>query len=388
LAVCKNELKFGSHKVLKKLLRIVMFLSVIFTITFTQNLKSQDVLGVEEGSIIELELQKLQQDFQQGSSDQAIPPSKLLEELQKPGNEHLLEQLKNGELLKKQESIEQDLNDLKEKIESEGTENEDETEDEKKKRLISLEEDEKLNFSSASEMYFDREIYYQSIREFYGYKIFVRNEYSWKEPAKVQLYSPRNTAYIIGPGDSFILTLWGDIEFTKRLVVSAEGTIYLEKVGVIPVHGLTVTELESKLRNWISRVYSTIDPPDGKPTTHFDVYFDKINIVNVFVTGEVVSQGTQEVNPNSTILSALIRAGGVTAKGTLRNIQLIRDGKVVRVFDLYDYIQKGKDVSESVLQNGDNIFVGTRMNTVELQGEVINPLKYELKAEETLADLI
>ncbi|NOR45961.1 MAG: hypothetical protein GQ534_10285, partial [Candidatus Delongbacteria bacterium] len=94
------------------------------------------------------------------------------------------------------------------------------------------------------------------------------------------------------------------------------------------------------------------------------------------------------MTPKSTILRALIKAYGVTAKGTMRNIKVIRHGKVHKELDLYNYLQSGQNVNDITLKDGDNIFVGPRLNTISLEGEVLNPLKYELKEGESLTDLI
>jgi protein involved in polysaccharide export with SLBB domain len=375
--------------VFKRSIVRLSFLFVLVLISINR-IFAQTTMSVQDGTLIDIEMQKIQEDFTKTEdADKSIPPSKLIEELNKPGNEHLLEQLKNGEFLNDQKIMDADLNKLKDEFKD--SELDKESDEEKKKRLIALDEEEKLQFSSSDEMYFNREVYFNSIRNFYGYKIFIQNpdnENEDKNKAEPYLYSPRNTNHVIGPGDHFVLTLWGETEFQRQLTVSSEGTVYLDNVGVISVHGLTIVEFESRLKTLLSRKFSTIDPPNGSPSTFFDVYFDKLNVVNIYVTGEVVAQGPYQVNPNSTILTALIRAGGVTSKGTLRNIQVIRNGKTEIVFDVYDYLHTGKDVSEIVLKNGDNIFVSTRLNTIELKGEVYNPLKYELKPNETLADLI
>lgn len=349
---------------------------------FSASLFSQD-------DFLQSEFTKIQDEFTETEVMESIPPSKLLEELQKPGNEHLLEQIRNGKTDANSDKLETSIDDLKDGVSKE--DDDDETDEEKRKRLIDIDEDdEKLKFSTASEMYFDREVYYQSIKDFYGYRIFLQdpNADDKSKSVQPQLYSPRNTNHIIGPGDSFMLTVWGDTEFQRRLDVSNEGTVYLDNVGVISVHGQTIIELEKTMKKFLSKKYRTVDPEVGNPSTFFDISFDKLNVVNVFVTGEVVSQGPYQVNPNSTVLTALIAARGITPKGTLRNIQLLRNGQVVEVIDMYDYLQTGKVVNEIVLKNGDNIFVGTRMNTIELRGEVFNPYKYEMKHDETLADLI
>lgn len=359
----------------------------LFLIGMSQLVYSQTVLGIEEGSMVDREMQRIGEEFRSGVVEERIPTSRLLEELQRPGNEHLLEQIRNGELISDQEMSELEMDDLRRRLDEAETTDED---DEDEKRIIEYDEEDKLQFTSSVELYFDREVYYQSIRDFYGYRIFLQRseDEAVTRRAEPQLYSPRNSNHVIGPGDSFILTLWGDAELRTRLTVSSEGTVHIQNIGVVSVHGLTVEELENRMKGVLSRRFRTINPPDGNPTTFFDIHFDKLSVVNIFVTGEVVSQGPFQVNPNTTVLSALIRAGGVTPRGTLRNIQIIRNNQVISVFDVYDYLHTGKNVNEVVLKNGDNVFVGHRMNTIELTGEVVHPLKFEIRPDETLSDLI
>jgi len=195
-------------------------------------------------SLIDLEFTKIQQEFQETepAGEQAIPQSKLLEELQKPGNEVLLEQLRNGKL-KIDDTFDPDQN-IDEIKKISGQEDEEAEVDE-----LTDDDDKKLKVATSLEKYFDKNEYFESIRDFYGYKIFLQDpEEARKNRAKVDLYAPRNTNHIIGPGDGFLLTVWGDAEFQRRLVVSGEGTVYIENVGVITVHGLSLDEFEKKLK--------------------------------------------------------------------------------------------------------------------------------------------
>lgn len=335
-------------------------------------------------SLIDLEFTKIQEEFQETNpvEDQPIPQSKLLEEIQKPGNENLLEQLRNGKLkIDETFDTDQNIDEIKELVDQE--------EEETKEGESTEEDDKKLKVATSLEKYFDKNEYFESIRDFYGYKIFLQDpEEAKKNKAQVEIYTPRNTNHIIGPGDTFVLTVWGDTEFQRNLKVTGEGTVFIDNVGIIPVHGLTLEEFEAKLKTTLARKFRTVDPPDGRPTTFFDVYFDKLSMVNVFVTGEVNLPGPYQLSPNSSMVTALIFARGVTSKGSLRHIELIRNGKVYKVFDVYDYLQTGKEVNDVPLKNGDNIFVSSRKNTISLEGEVLFPLKYELKEDETLKDLI
>ena len=338
----------------------------------------------QQESFIELERIKTQEEFQDANvSVEPIPQSRLIEELSKPGNEMLLEQFQNSKLKNESETKRIQEEKLKEIHDPEDLNIEDQEDDQKEIEKIEDEDEKKI--SSIVEMMFDRELYYRSIMDFYGYKIFFDPDP--KNPLPVTSVTT-NMEHIVGPGDSFILSLWGSTELRTRLTVSPEGTIFIQNVGMISVHGLKVKELEEKLKKILSKNYKTIAPAEGNPSTFIDVTYDRLNTIVVFVNGEVVVPGPYELSPNSTIISALTKAGGVTAKGTLRDIQVIRNGKIVTSFDVYDYLNSGKDVTDLLLKANDNIFVRPRLSTVELEGEVFNPLKYELKPEETLEDLI
>lgn len=328
----------------------------------------------QEPSMIEQEIQKLESEYQNPTTEEkTLTPSDIIEEVTKPGNEGLLEQLK------KIGSDNQDLNIIdKIKTEEPDQETQDQTteekEDEKKQKLLSTSEE--LMFESRKE-------YYESIKEFYGYNIFLNNIPYYE---KTEL--PISGKYSIGPGDELSLVVWGEASLQYKLGVSREGTCFIPDIGVISVHGLTVPELEVKLKKLLAKKYSTIDPPDGNPTTFFDVSFDKMRSVSIFINGEVVSPGAYTLDPRATMFTAIIKANGITAKGTLRNIKLIRDGVVIKELDLYDYLQSGKSVNDITLKENDNIFIGPRLNTISLTGETLRPLKYELKENETLADII
>jgi protein involved in polysaccharide export with SLBB domain len=327
----------------------------------------------QEPSMIEQEIEKLESEYQNPTTEEkTITPSDIIEEVTKPGNEGLLEQLKKlGSDNQDMDIIDQIKN---EEPDQEADDENEETEEEKKQKILS---------SSEELMFESRREYYESIKEFYGYNVFLNNIPYYE---KTEL--PINGKYTIGPGDELSLVVWGEASLQYKLGVSREGTCFIPDIGVITVHGLTVPELEIKLKKLLAKKYSTIDPPDGKPTTFFDVSFDKMRTVSVFINGEVVNPGAYTLDPRATILTAIIKANGITAKGTLREIKLIRDGSVIRELDLYDYLQTGKSVNDITLKENDNIFIGPRINTISLTGETLNPLKYELKKNETLSDLI
>ncbi|MBN2789763.1 MAG: SLBB domain-containing protein [Candidatus Delongbacteria bacterium] len=351
-----------------------MFNRLILNVLFFLIISSGYIYAQDE-TFLETEMLKTQKEFQEsGTSDTAIPQSELIKELTKPGNEHLLEQLRKME----------SENQIKSKIDSpEGKEKG--TEGEKESLETADDDEKKIKISTSQELIMnDRYAYYESIKDFYGYEIFLNNILENEKSLQI----PVNQDYVVGPGDELILSLWGNTEIQQRLVVSNEGTIFINGVGQVIVHDYTISDLEKRLKKVLSKNYITLDPPDGNPTTFFDISFSKIRSINIFVNGEVVNPGSYNLTPKSTILTSLIRAHGVTAKGTLRNIKVIRNGKIYSELDLYDYLLTGQNVNDVMLKDGDNVFVGPRLNTVSLEGEVLKPLKYELKENETLRDII
>jgi len=350
----------------------------------------------QDGNFIETEMIKVQQEFTsenpttiekavQGEIN--IPQEELMQELMKPGNENLLEQIKGMGRIETIEDIDQKINDKR-------TEEEKKLKEEKAKQLSEqekakeLEEEEKKMMKARATMdgllFEDNYAYYQSIKDFYGYDIFLKFVSKSKESGLVL----SNSNYVVGPGDELVLSLWGDTELQTYLRVNNDGTVYLKDIGIVSVHGYKLSDLQERFKNVLSKRYRTIAPLSGNPTTFFDIALSKLKTINIFVNGEVIVPGSYNISSYSTILDALKEANGVTAKGTLRDIILIREGKITSRLDIYDYLLSGKNVTDINLKNGDNIFVGPRLNTIQLSGEVLRPLKYELKNEETLNDLI
>ena len=339
---------------------------------------------------VQTEMERIQQDFQldrmgdlegvDGSMPGEISQEDLVRELMKPGNEHLLEQIKETGRIETLHEIDRRIREAQAEDESTTEELDDEAKKERE------EEERRLRSARATLeglLFEDNYAYYMSIKDFYGYDIFLRTSQKDRDS-----FGLSNDNYIIGPGDEMVLTLWGDTDFQRNLTVSNDGTIYIRELGIVNVNGYTLSSLKQRMKTILARSFSTINPPTGEPTTHFDISLRKLKSINVFVSGEVVVPGSFSLNSHSTMLDALKLARGVTAKGTLRDILLFRGGEIISRLDIYDYLLKGGSVGDVNLKNGDIVFVGPRLGTIELRGEVLRPLKYELKHDETLRDLI
>ena len=198
---------------------------------------------------------------------------------------------------------------------------------------------------------------------------------------------PTPADFKLGAGDEIILSLWGETNLRERFVINKEGLIYYENIGFINLSNKTVKEAELHLVNELSKIYSTLK--DNENPTRLMIELGKLKSLNIYFSGEIAKPGVQLVHPFSDIFVALIQAGGVNIEGSLRNIQLIRDNKIISSVDFYDFFSKGvNDFSSLRLIDGDIIHIPTIENRVEISGAVLRPGFYELLETEDLNKLI
>jgi polysaccharide export outer membrane protein len=221
-----------------------------------------------------------------------------------------------------------------------------------------------------------------------GFNIFgldmFRSSTSRFEP---NLFGPVDANYKLGPGDRLVLILTGDVESSHSLDVTREGFVVIPQVGQLHVANLTLGQFEDLLYDRLGRVYSGVRRSAGA-TTRFSVSVARLRSNQVFVLGEVERVGSQMVSSAGTAITALYAAGGPTANGSVRNIQIKRAGKTVSTLDLYDYLLQGDASRDVRLETGDIVFVPPIGLRVRIIGEVIRPGTYELKVGETLGHLI
>ena len=194
---------------------------------------------------------------------------------------------------------------------------------------------------------------------------------------------PVDASYRLGPGDQLVLILTGDVEEAYTLDVTREGFVVIPAAGEIPVANLTLGELDSVLRKRLGRVFSGIGS-----STRFTVSVARLRSNQVFVVGDVRMPGSYRVSSAGTALSALYAAGGPSERGSLRSIQIRRRGRAAQTFDVYDYLIRGDASGDIRLENGDVLFVPTHGARVRVSGGVLRPATYELRAGETLDDLV
>ena len=218
-------------------------------------------------------------------------------------------------------------------------------------------------------------------------KVFGRNIFNSKNltfaPSQ-NIATPLN--YKLGPGDEIIIDVWGDSQTTIRQTISPDGSINIQDLGPVYLNGMTIKEADNYLRRELSKIYSSIDNDNSK--SDIKVSLGQIRTIQINIMGEVQVPGTYALSSLSTIFHALYRAGGVSDLGSLRNINLIRNGKKVANVDVYDFILKGKTMDDIRLQEGDVIIVPPYDILVDIQGNVKRPMSYEMKKGETVKSLI
>jgi polysaccharide export outer membrane protein len=201
------------------------------------------------------------------------------------------------------------------------------------------------------------------------------------------LAGPVPADYKLGPGDQLVLILTGDVELAYTLQVTREGFILIPQVGQVFVSNLTLDQLRDVLYTRLGRVYSGVRRSPNA-ITRFDISVANVRANQAYVVGEVAQPGAYQISSLGTVLTALYAAGGVTERANLRAVEVRRFGKPLATLDLYDYLLRGDTHSDIRLETGDVVFVAVHGPRVEITGAVRRPATYELKAGESLADVI
>ncbi len=201
------------------------------------------------------------------------------------------------------------------------------------------------------------------------------------------LNGPVDPNYRLGPGDKLVLILTGDVSASYTLDVTREGFVVIPQVGQLFVNNITLGQLDDILYRRLGQVYSGVRRGPGA-TTHFSLTPARIRTNQIFVLGDVMEPGSHRVSAAGTILSALYSAGGPTENGSMRQVQVKRNGRLVETLDVYDYLLRGDASHDARLQTGDIVFVPPHLPRARIVGEIVRPATYEMKTDETLADLI
>ena len=216
---------------------------------------------------------------------------------------------------------------------------------------------------------------------YFGYDFFTRRDTVsfWEN-----LPAPSN--YLLGPGDEIVIYVWGETKFRQTYTITREGKIYDDKVGLMTLSGKTIEDASDYLYKQYSRVYSTLK--GNSPSSYMDISLGTLKSINVNFVGEVKYPGVYPVHPFSTVITGLIQAGGVKTTGSLRSLEIKRDGIILETVDLYEYLIKGSLPKNIQLRDQDIIVVPVRLSTITVDSAVVRPGIYESINGETIKDLL
>lgn len=216
--------------------------------------------------------------------------------------------------------------------------------------------------------------------EVFGAEIFDNLDLSF-EP-NLSIATP--SQYIIGVNDQLVIDVYGVSDVTKKLKVTTEGDIRFPNLGPIKVAGLSVDDARAKIKKALTRIY----PGIATGAVAVQVSVGQIRSIQVTLLGEVRRPGTYTISALATLMNALYASGGPNDIGSFRTIELLRGGKVVTSFDLYDFLLKGDLSKNRLLQDDDVIRVGTYTKRVALKGALKKPAIFDMKVGENAADLV
>jgi protein involved in polysaccharide export with SLBB domain len=209
----------------------------------------------------------------------------------------------------------------------------------------------------------------------FGYDLFERVPSTFAPATDI----PVPVDYVIGPGDTVNVQLFGSQNDQYFLPVSREGSINFPEIGPITVSGLSFAEMRDTINERVTQQMIGV---------RASITLGELRSIRVLLLGDVVRPGSYTVSGLSTMTNALFAGGGVKTIGSLRNVALRRDGTTVSTLDLYDLLLRGDTRADARLQSGDAIFVPPIGATVTVDGEVRRPAIYELKNEQTVAELV
>jgi len=197
----------------------------------------------------------------------------------------------------------------------------------------------------------------------------------------LRIATPMN--YILGPDDEVVINVYGNSLVNWKLPVSPEGNINIPGVGLLNVSGKTIEQATANIKSKLAANNYAV----GRGTS-VEVSLGNIRSISVIVNGQVIKPGTITVPSLATVFYALTAAGGPNDNGSFRNIEIIRNNKVVRHLDLYDFLLKGSQVDNISLKDQDIIRVPTYRLRVEMAGQVKVPALFEVLPGETLQDVL
>ena len=238
-----------------------------------------------------------------------------------------------------------------------------------------VEMDEAMDFMMPDSLRYYEEEQAVTGRKIFGHDVFNNKNLTFE--SSMNLATPQN--YRLGAGDVVNIDIWGASQESVSETISPDGTITVDGVGVIQLGGMTVKQAKSRLKNVLGPRYQD---------SRIELTLGQTRTITISVMGEVKMPGTYTLSAFATVYNALYMAGGPNEIGTLRNVKVYRDGRILSNVDVYDFLLNGKLTGDVRLQDNDIVTVGPYEALVCVTGKVKRPMYYEMKTTESAATLL
>ena len=219
-------------------------------------------------------------------------------------------------------------------------------------------------------------------KRIFGFNLFNSENLTF-EPS-INIPTPQN--YVMGIGDELVINVWGASQNVYNLKVDQNGTVNIPDIGPVSLLGMSFEEGRSLLKRRLMAIYSGMS--GAYPNTWAEVSLSNLRSIKVNVVGDVLVPGTYTLPATASVFNALYLSGGPGENGSFRNVQVIRDNKVIQILDVYDFLISGNTTGNIVLREQDIIFIPTYTKRIETTGNFKRSAIFELKENETMADLI
>lgn len=222
-------------------------------------------------------------------------------------------------------------------------------------------------------------------KKIFGHELFNSKDLNF-EP-NLNIPTPKN--YLLGPGDEIIIDIWGASEQTYQQTIGPGGYIKISNIGPIFLNEFSVEKATERIKSRLTQIYSGLKSAQGgAPNTFAQVSLGQLRTIKVHVIGEAVRPGTFNVSSLSKVAHALYLSGGPNSNGSKRNIEIIRNNKIITSIDVYDFLMKGTLKNNITLKEDDIVRIVPYINLINITGQVKRPGIYETIEGETFAKLL
>lgn len=222
----------------------------------------------------------------------------------------------------------------------------------------------------------------EKLKRIFGHQLFNSKNLSFEPSMNI----PMSNDYVLGVNDELTISVSGASQQTYQLTIDSNGSIFIPNIGPVSLLGMPFDEARKLIKKRLTNVYRGM--AGSNPNTWADVSISSLHSIKVNVVGEVMAPGTYTLSAMATAFNALYLSGGPNENGSFRNIRIIRDNKVVKVIDVYEYLLKSDASSNIALRDQDVILIPTYENRVDLAGNFKRPGLYELKKGEAMETLM